>query len=78
MTETEDITEALSVAITHCKRQALSEFIKQLMPVLKQNNWDIEHVIDALGEYIYQRDDWSIAVKHLEDASNEISRLRRL
>ncbi len=78
MTETEEITEALSVAITCCKRQALNEFIRHLMPLLKQNNWDIEHVIDALGDYAYQREDWGIAIKHLEDASSEISRLRRL
>ena len=78
MTETEELTEALTIAITRCKRQALTEFINRLMPVLKKNSWDLEHVIDALGDYASQREDWGEVVKHLEDASIEINRLRRI
>lgn len=78
MTDAEDMTESLTQAIKSCKRQALTEFVKQLMQVLKQSSWDIEHLIDALADYADQRDDWEAAVKHLEDASIEISRLRHL
>ncbi len=67
----------LSEWLTKLRNKALGEFIQELVPVLKQNGYDLEDFLSEMANHIEgTRSDWQQASNCVRQAQEEIEKVR--
>lgn len=73
----EDLKEHFECALLSIKKQALSIFVQELMPILAAQNYLFDDLLEALAEYSETRSDWARATELLDRAVDEVRDVRR-
>jgi hypothetical protein len=57
--------------------EAMALFVKELVVALAKENYRFDDLLQGLASYADERADWVQVVKHLEDAAEEVVRVRK-
>jgi hypothetical protein len=73
----EDLKEHFECALFSIRQEALSIFVRELMPILAAQNYQFDDLLEALAQYSEARSDWARATDLIDQAVNEIRDRRR-
>lgn len=77
MTTPTHLEEYLQEAMAGLRDEAMNLFVKKLMIALAKENYRLDDLLQGLATYAEGRSDWANVVKHLEDAAEEVVRVKK-
>ncbi len=70
--ENPEAITAIKHALQDCRREALTRFVSELIPLLRQEGYTYEDLLIALTNWTDQQLGFREAVKHLEEAASVV------
>ena len=64
--------EAIRIALQDYRRESLTRFMSEFIPLLRQEGYSLEDLINALADWTDRQHGLSEAVKHLEEAASVV------
>ena len=77
MTTPSLLRDSLEEAMAGLRDEAMALFVKELMVALAKENYRFDDLLQGLASYADERPDWVQVVKLLEDAAEEVVRVRK-
>ncbi len=77
MTTPNLLRDSLEEAMAGLRDEAMALFVKELMVALATENYRFDDLLQGLASYADERADWVQVVKLLEDAAEEVVRVRK-
>ena len=71
------LRDSLEEAMAGLRDEAMALFVKELVVALAKENYRFDDLLQGLASYADERADWVQVVKHLEDAAEEVVRVRK-
>ncbi|MCC5644751.1 hypothetical protein LC607_17760 [Nostoc sp. CHAB 5824] len=72
-----ELAQAFDSLVEKYRLNFITDLIAQAMPIIENQGFTLEELLDGLANYIETETEWQQAVHHLEEAATAIRKARK-